>query len=106
MAQTHEDLPTFDPGRDHLSISTKWSRWLEVGELYLASKELDKVVEASGDYELAKILKPLFLLKIGEEAREVYNSKRKADKLDKLTDVIKFMSEHYPSKRSMFKIIF
>ena len=105
MSQTYEDLPTFEPGRDHLVISTKWSRWLEVWELYLASKELDKIVESSGDYERTKILKPLFLLKIGEEAREVYNSKRNADKSDKLTDVIKFMSEHYAPKRSVFAYV-
>ena len=42
-SQTHEDLPTFEPGRDHAAISTRWSRWLEVWELYLASKELDKI---------------------------------------------------------------
>ena len=105
MSQTHEDLPTFDPGRDHSAISTKWSRWLEVWELYLASKELDKISDTASDYERTKILKPLFLLKIGEEAREVYNSKRKADKSDKLTDVIKFMSDHYAPKRSVFAYV-
>ena len=50
--QTHEELPTFDPGHDHTAISTKWSRWLEVWELYLASKELDKIEnESTEDYE-------------------------------------------------------
>ena len=105
-SQTHEDLPTFELGCDHAAISTRWSRWLEVWELYLASKELDKIENGSTeDYERSKILKPLFLLKIGEEAREVYNSKRKTDKSDKLTEIIKFMSDHYAPKRSVFAFV-
>ena len=62
-------------------------------------------MDSTGDYERAKTLKPLFLLKIGEEAREVYNSKCKADKSDKLTDVIEFMSEHYEPIRSVFAYV-
>ena len=57
------------------------------------------------DHEKAKFLKPLFLLKIGDDAREVYNSKRKDEKSDTLTEVIKFMSDHYAPKRSVFAYV-
>ena len=35
----------------------------------------------------------------------IYNSKRKADRSDKLTEIIKFMSEHYAPKRSVFAYV-
>ena len=66
-------------------------------------EEKDAVTEA--DYKKVKTLKPLFLLKIGSEAREVYNSKAKADISDKLVDIINFMSQHYAPKRSVFAYV-
>ena len=76
MTQSHAELPTFEPGRDQASIGTKWTKWLEVWELYLASGENDTIDTEIDDYVKSKTLKPLFLLKIGDEAREIYNSKR------------------------------
>ena len=43
MAQSHEELPKFDPGRYQSAVGTKWSKWLEVWDLYLASRKMDKV---------------------------------------------------------------
>ena len=86
MAQNHDSLPTFDPGRGQATISPRWANWLEVWELYLDSKELGTI--SSGENDEAKTLKHLFLLKKGNEAREIYNSKRKAEKSDKRLDII------------------
>ena len=69
--------------------------------MYLASREIDKVDTTTSDFEKSKTLKLLFLQKIGDDAHEVYNSKIKYDKSDKLTEVFKFMSDHYAPKRSM-----
>ena len=105
MAHSYEELPTFEPGRDQSLVGTRWSKWLEVWELFLASREMEEIDNSTTDYKQAKTLKPLFLLKIGDEAREIYNSKRKADKSDKLMDIIAFMSDHYAPKRSVFAYV-
>ena len=63
MAQSHEELPKFDPGHDQSSVGTKWSKWLEVWDLYLTCREIDKIDTTTSDYEKAKTLKPLFLPK-------------------------------------------
>ena len=47
-------------------------------DLFLATNEWEEKDEDGVDYVRAKTLKPLFLLKIGEEAREIYNSKANA----------------------------
>jgi hypothetical protein len=99
----HESLPSFNPGRDQAMVGDKWDRWLEVWDLYLASQSLNEKDNQS-EYK-NQTLKPLFLLKIGDEAREIYNGKRKADHTDKLSEIIKFMSEHYKPKRSVFAYV-
>jgi hypothetical protein len=54
------------------------------------------------DYKEVKTLKPIFIIKFGDEAREIYHSKRKPDKLVK---IIKFMSDHYQLKRTRLAYI-
>ena len=76
-----------------------WSKWLEVWDLFLATNELEEKDAGIGaDYKTVKTLKPLFLLTIGREAIEVYNSKAKAYRSNKLVDIINFMSQHYAPK--------
>ena len=87
------------------SVETKWMMWQEVWELYLASIENEIIDTDTDNYVKSKTLKPLFLLKIGEKAREIYNSKRKADSSDKLTEKLKFMSERYAAKPSVFACV-
>ena len=101
--QNHEGLLMFDPGRDQSMVGDRWEKWLEVWRLYLAYQKLD-VKGNDGEY-VDLTLKPLFLTKIGEEAREVYNGKCNAEKTDKLTTIINFMSEHYKPKRSIFAYV-
>lgn len=96
----HEALTTFNPGRDQATVGDRWEKWLQVWDLYLASQGLDE--KEDGEYKV-KTLKPLFLLKMGEEAREVYNGKRKNDSSDKLSEIIRFMTDHYKPKRSSLR---
>ena len=106
MAKKYDDLPTFDPGRDQSRVSINWSKWLEVWDLFSATNEWeDKDAGSGADYKKVKTLKPLFLLKIVSEAREVYNSKAKADRSDKLVDIINFMSQHFAPKQSIFAYV-
>ena len=62
MTQSHTELPKFEPGRDQASIGTKWTKWLEVWELYLPSRENDTINNDTYEYVKSKTLKPLFLL--------------------------------------------
>jgi hypothetical protein len=103
----HQGLKEFNPGRDISQVGQRWDNWLQQWELYLASQGLnEKHTEGvnTGEYK-ATNLKPLFLLKIGEEARMVYNGKRNAEGNDKLSAIIKFMTEHFKPKRSLFAYV-
>ena len=71
MTQSHTELPKFEPGRDQASIGTKWTKWLEVWELYLPSRENDTIDTDTDDYVKSKTLKPLFPLKIGDSPRDL-----------------------------------
>ncbi|RNA23716.1 hypothetical protein BpHYR1_050241 [Brachionus plicatilis] len=102
---SHESLPNFNPGIYASQHFVKRSEWMELWELRLQSLELDDIVTTLGDYTNVKTLKPLFIIKIGDEAREVYNSKRKEDKSDKLADIIKFITSHYAPKKSPMWIL-
>ena len=73
MSQNYDDLPSFETGRDQSRVGINWSKWLEVWDLFLATNEWEDK-DAGADYKKVKTLKPLFLLKIRSEAREVYNS--------------------------------
>ena len=103
LKNLHE-LSTFNPGRDQDQHSTNWTNWYELWELCLQAYGWEEK-EAGGDYKEAKRLKPLFIIKLGEEARKVYNSKRSQAKDDKLVDIVKFMSEYYAPKRSKFAYV-
>ena len=48
-------------------------------DLFLATNEWEEKDEDGVDYVRAKTLKPLFLPKIGEEAREIYKINSKAN---------------------------
>ena len=103
----HQGLKEFNPGRDISQVGQRWDNWLQQWELYLASQGLNEKYadgENMGEYR-ATNLKPLFLLKLGEEARMVYNGKRNADSSDKLSAIIKFMTEHFKPKRSLFAYV-
>lgn len=92
ISYNHDSLPSFDPGRDQALIGDRWEGWLEVFDLYLQSTELDE--KEDGKYK-NKTLKPLFLLKMGDEARTIYNGKKKVDGSNTLMEIIAFMTDHY-----------
>ncbi len=102
MPPNHDSLPEFNPGRDQTMYGAKWEAWLQVWTLYLESRELGE--KENGEYKL-RSLKPLFLLKLGDEARQIYNGRKKSDETDTLGEIIAFMSDHYKPKRSVFAYV-
>ena len=97
MATNEIVCPVFDYGRDASTLGSRWLKWIDIGENFLVANEYDELQTDKLKYKdkLEPRNKARFILLLGDEAREVYNSKRKADKSDTLLEMVSFMTAHF-----------
>ena len=97
MATNEIVCPVFDYGRDASTLGSRWLKWIDMWENFLVANEYDELQTDKLKYKdkLEPRNKARFILLLGDEAREVYNSKRKADKSDTLLEIVSFMTAQF-----------